>query len=153
IPALLDRELGQAELVVQEPKLEVLPCIVSDRVYLVEELPEALRPEPVEGLDLGGDQVLELDQVWDPAIGEARRSLHLRDHQRGSLLGAKGRAEGRDEVSGPGSTNRYHTNFLVTMCRLTARSLARRPPDRNYLNAPSFRFVSCAPGSTWTPSP
>jgi hypothetical protein len=89
VPALLDGELGRAELVIEEPQLEVLSGIIGDRVDLVEELPEPFGPEPVERVELSRDEIVQLDEILDAAVGAARGSLHLRDSQRKALLESK----------------------------------------------------------------
>src|SRR5438552_12828678 len=77
VAALFDRELGLAELVVEELQLEVLARVIGDRVDLIEKLPQTVRLEPMERLDLRGDQVFELDQVRDAAIARTRGGSHL----------------------------------------------------------------------------
>ena len=77
VAAFLDGELRLAELIVEKLQLEVLACVIGDRVYLVEELPQSLRLEPLEGFDLRCYEVLQLDKVRNTAIAKTRGSSHL----------------------------------------------------------------------------
>src|SRR5207245_4497996 len=95
VAALLLAELGGPELVIEETQFEVLSGIIRDRVDLIEELPEPLSPKPVKGIELSCDEVLQLDEVLDVAVGAARGSLHHRDSQGKPSSKANSRAEHR----------------------------------------------------------
>ena len=77
-PALLLGVLRRPELVVQELELHHLAGEVLDRADLVEQIPEALLDEPLEGLELELDEVRDLELVVadpvvnlvDPGVGE-----------------------------------------------------------------------------------
>src|SRR5207342_2293414 len=62
-PALLLGVLRRPELVVQELELHHLAGEVLDRADLVEQVPEALLDEPLEGLELKLDEVRDLELV------------------------------------------------------------------------------------------
>jgi hypothetical protein len=64
-------ELGLAEGIVEEAELVVLAGVVGDGVDLVEELLEALALEPLEGVELGLDQVANGQHLGDAAVGVA----------------------------------------------------------------------------------
>jgi hypothetical protein len=80
-PALLLGVLGGAELIVQELELHHLAGEVLDRADLVEQVPQPLLDEPLEGLELELDEVGDLELVdadpvahlGDPGVGETAR--------------------------------------------------------------------------------
>ena len=147
-PALLLGVLRRPELVVQELELHHLLGEVLDGADLIEQVPQALLDEPLEGLELQLDEVRDLELVdadpvanlGDPGVGQtAGRRLgegSRRDgqHERRLLDGVGRRGDGRAH-----RRSRIPRSDLLSTASgdRMARRTRRRPEGRRRPDGPA----------------
>ena len=155
-PALLLGVLRRPELVVQEPELHDLLREVLDRADLVEQVPEALLDEPLEGLELELDEVRDLELVVadpvvnlvDPGVGDPTGTGHGKGCRR------DGQHEGRllDGVGRRGN-GRAHRRSRIPRSRGMSTPGQGRTSDGRVAVARGCRVESLGGGQAAMPPP
>src|SRR5262249_16377266 len=105
----------------EELQFEVLSCIISYGTDLLEEFVESLRLVPPERVELHRDEMSQFDQVLDTTVRGAYGRLHLRGHQRQSLLNQVVRWEQQCSARWRSATSDHTTSSVCSFpCASTA---------------------------------